>query len=204
MKSIILLGAGGHATTVISVLKLAYPDVNIRIVGTSGDVGAIVSGYKIEHTDVDLTNLSKLINDCVIGVGFIKNSTVFNHLIDLADRLDMNFPRVISPCAYLSSDADLGVGVQILHQSYIGPSVSVGDHSIVNTGVIVEHGTNVGCRCHLAPGAVLLGDVNVGSGTFVGANCTVMQGVSIGPGCLIGMGLTIRKDVPAGTKVVRQ
>jgi sugar O-acyltransferase (sialic acid O-acetyltransferase NeuD family) len=203
MKSVIVLGAGGHANSVISVLKLAYPDVNIRLVGTSDDVGAIVSGYKIEHTDVDLTNLSKLINDCVIGVGFINNSVVFNYLIDLAGRLDFNFPRVISPLAYLSSDADLGVGVQILHQSYIGPSVSVGEHSIVNTGVIVEHGTNVGCRCHLAPGAVLLGDVNVGSGTFVGANCTVMQGVSIGPGCVIGMGLTIRKDVPAGTKVVR-
>jgi sugar O-acyltransferase (sialic acid O-acetyltransferase NeuD family) len=204
MKSVVLLGAGGHATSVISVLKLVYPDVNIRIVGTSGDVGSILCGYKIEHTDVDLTNLSKRMNDCVIGVGFINNSIVFNHLIDLAGQLNMNFPRVVSPRAYLSSDSNLGVGVQVLHQSYIGPSVSVGDHSIVNTGVIVEHGTNVGCRCHLAPGAVLLGDVNVGAGTFVGANCTVMEGVSIGPGCIIGMGLTIRKDVPAGTKVVRQ
>jgi sugar O-acyltransferase (sialic acid O-acetyltransferase NeuD family) len=204
MKNVILLGAGGHSISVISVLKSAYPDIDITIVGTSADVGASVSGYKIEHTDVDLNNLSKYIKDCVIGVGFINSSVVFNHLIDLADRLEMNFPRVVSPRAYLSSDADLGVGVQILHQSYIGPSVSVGEHSIVNTGVIVEHGTNVGCRCHLAPGAVLLGDVSVGSGTFVGANCTVMQGVSIGPGCLIGMGLTIRKDVPAGTKVVRQ
>ena len=86
----------------------------------------------------------------------------------------------------------------------LGNNVSVGAHSFIPEGVIVEDNVFIGPRfcgtndMYPPSGKEEWGKILIKMGARIGANVTVLPGVVIGEGALIGAGSIVTKNVPDG------
>lgn len=104
---------------------------------------------------------------------------------------------VIHPAARLSFAAEIGDGVFVGANVWIGPHAKIGAGAIINNGAIIEHEVTVGPYAHIASGAVLSGKVSIGEGALIGANATIRLGQKVGDWAVVGCGAVVVDDVPA-------
>jgi sugar O-acyltransferase (sialic acid O-acetyltransferase NeuD family) len=111
-------------------------------------------------------------------------------------------PRsLIHKSVLISPSARIGKNVQLLAGSIIGPFVSIGDYSIINTSANVDHDCIIGRNCHLAPRAALAGEITVEDNVFIGTNATILPRLRICAGSIVGAGAVVTKDVAPGAVV---
>ena len=72
-KKILVIGAGGHANSVIDILEQSNSYIIYKIIGTKKDLGKKFGKYTIQNTDADLNKLRKNCSQAVIAIGQIKN-----------------------------------------------------------------------------------------------------------------------------------
>lgn len=106
---------------------------------------------------------------------------------------------MIASSAQVSPFAEVHMGGQILSSAIIQAGARIGRHTIVNTGVIVEHDCDIGSFNHLAPRSTLCGQVLTGDNVYIGAGATVIQNVRINTNSIVGAGATITQNVPMDT-----
>ena len=106
------------------------------------------------------------------------------------------------PTAFISPNAKIGVGSQIMAGSIIGPEVELGQDCIINTNANVDHESFLESGVEIAPGATLCGLVNVGVNGWVGAGATVLPRIQIGSDAIVGAGAVVTKNVERGQTVV--
>jgi sugar O-acyltransferase (sialic acid O-acetyltransferase NeuD family) len=106
------------------------------------------------------------------------------------------------PTAFISKNAKIGVGSQIMAGSIIGPEVELSQDCIVNTNANVDHESFLGSGVEISPGATLCGLVNVGVNGWVGAGATVLPKIQIGSDAIVGAGAVVTKNVESGQTVV--
>jgi sugar O-acyltransferase (sialic acid O-acetyltransferase NeuD family) len=197
--SVLLVGAGGHASACIDVIETDGRFTVVGLVGAGAQVGERVLGYPVLGTDEDLPALAERHPTALVAVGHIQTAEPRIRLFERLRQLKCELPVIVSPLAHVSKHATLGAGTIVMHGAVINAGAVVGCNCIINSQALVEHDTHIGDHCHIATAAVLNGGVRVGTGTFVGSNATVRQNVSIGERCLIGMGESLLADCEAGT-----
>jgi sugar O-acyltransferase (sialic acid O-acetyltransferase NeuD family) len=107
-------------------------------------------------------------------------------------------PVVIHRTAFVSADAQLGEGTQILANAAVCVEAKLGRSCIVNTSASVDHECRLGDGVHIGPGAHLAGTVEVGDFSFIGTGASVLPRVKIGRDCVIGAGTVVTRDLPDG------
>jgi sugar O-acyltransferase (sialic acid O-acetyltransferase NeuD family) len=201
-KSIILLGAGGHARACIDVIEQEGRFVIAGLLGVANEVGNSVLGYPVIGTnaDADLATLLTQHPYALVALGQIKTPALrIACYQQLVGRCEL--PVIISPRAYVSRHARLGEGSIVLHGAIVNAGAQVGKNCIINSQSLLEHDVLVGDHCHIATGARVNGAVRIGDGCFIGSGATIRQGVVIGANCLIGMGATVLSDCAEGTQL---
>lgn len=196
---ILLLGCGGHARSCIDVIEQHGYFRIIGLVGTTEEVGGTVLGYPIIGDDASLPALLSKYRRALVTVGQIKSPDTRMRLFETARQLGCELPVIVSPRAYVSPHAKLGVGTVVIQGAIINACAEVGANCIVNTAAVVDHDAIIGEHCHISTAAVLNGGVKVGAGTFIGSNTTIRQGIRIGSRCVIGMGQTVIADCDNGS-----
>lgn len=194
MKTIII-GAGGHARVVASILQF---DRNVEIVGfidkTTKYKGETILGRPILG---DYSFLPKLleenINHAIVAVG--DNKIRREHFQKL-EKVGFQMVNAVHPSASLANDVEIGHGVVIAAGAMLCPHVRVGNNTIINTGAIVEHENIVGSNVHIAPGVNIAGRVKIGDNTFVGIGTTIKDYITIGRNVTIGAGSVVINDIP--------
>jgi sugar O-acyltransferase (sialic acid O-acetyltransferase NeuD family) len=194
-RPVIIIGAGGHAAVVADALMLCgveivgFTDVDPRRHGSRhlglpvlGADEHVLSSYR--QTDIMLAN----------GIGGIGSTELRQKVQSALRQAGWRFMTVQHPSAVVSSNAEIGPGVQMMAGSIVQVGARIGEGSIVNTGAVIEHDSEVGSFVHTAPRALLCGDVHVGSDSHVGAGAVVKQGVRLGPSTLVGAGAVVVKD----------
>lgn len=197
-KKILLIGAGGHALSVIDVVERQDKYGIIGLVGLSEEVGVFKLGYPVLGNDDDLKKIFSKCERAIITIGQISSSIPRENMYSLASNIGFKFPSVASPLAYVSQHARIGLGTIIMHGAIINAGATVGNNCIINSKALIEHGCKVGSNCHVATGAILNGDVDIGSGSFIGSGSVIQQGIKIGANVVVGMGLFVRQDIPDG------
>lgn len=195
MEHILVLGSGGHATSLIDIVergnkyKIAGYVVNDQMACCSID-------YPVIGTDDDLLDLyQRGVKNAVIGVGFLGKSDLREKLYERLKKIGFCLPIICDPSAIVSEHVEIGEGTFIGKGVIINAGTEIGKMCIINTSAIIEHGGIVEDFSHISVGSVLCGNVRVGKASFVGANATVIQGKVIGSNCIVGAGTVIRKNV---------
>ncbi|MEZ5543316.1 MAG: acetyltransferase [Pseudomonadota bacterium] len=196
MKDIVVVGGGGHARVVISLIRklagyrlLGFTDTaprpDILSVPYLGDDGVLESLLR-EHAT------------CCAALG-LGNTGISDLRVKKATALvEMGFelPVLVSPAALVNEDVRFGAGTVVCDAAVVVTGARIGMACILNTGCTVDHDCHVGDGAHLAPGVVLCGDVQVGELAMIGAGAVLKQGVRVAARCLVGAGATVTDDLP--------
>ncbi|MGQ9864423.1 MAG: acetyltransferase [Bacteroidia bacterium] len=119
----------------------------------------------------------------------------------LSTRVSHRWGQVIHPTAWVGPHSELGMGTMILARAVIQTGVSVGNHTIIGSGVIVEHHSKVGAFCHITTGAIIAGEVEIEDEVYIGPGAVVARGLRIGRGAVIGAQAYVHHSVPPHAKV---
>lgn len=198
---VVLLGAGGHARSILGLLKT----LNKRVLGCTAPVEPAADWPKDCHwlgDDIVLDSLDSSQVVLVNGLGSIGSTALRREVFEKALARGFRLPKLLHPSVILSGDVVIGEGSQVLAGAVLQAGAVVFENALLNTGCVVDHNCVIGAHAHIAPGATLSGNVRVGTGAHIGAAAVVIQGVSVGPGAIVGAGAVVTKDVPFGTTVV--
>lgn len=195
-KPLILIGGGGHASVLADILLEQGREIRAIISPEN------ISSRKVFHGITHLTQDSEI--ECyspntvqlVNGIGMLPGCHIRKKVAGHFIALGYEFETVIASSAYVSPFARLGAGAQILPRTIIQTGVNIGDHSIINSGAVIEHDSHIDCYCHIAPNATICGQVTVKQHAFIGANATVIQGVQIGQDAVVGAGVSLTWSLP--------
>jgi UDP-perosamine 4-acetyltransferase len=195
IRKVVIVGAGGHARVVSTVLAL---NKQVSVVGYADPV-LKVPGEQINGLPVlgDLDILPDLLRDGVSGaIIAIGDNALRERRWQQVGTLGFDLINAIHPTAIIEHNATLGRGVVIAAGAVVCCNVVVGDNCIINTGAIVEHETNVGSNVHIAPGTNIAGRVVIGRNSFIGIGATVKEYIRIGENVTIGAGAVVIENVP--------
>lgn len=195
MQAIVVVGGGGHARVVISILRklgcyqiLGYTDLEDK--GTLFDASYIGSDRELEA----LTTRSRELN-AILAVGQVGLGKPRSELWARFQPFALRFPFIVSPDAIVNERVKGGEGAVVMDGAVINCGATLGRGAIVNTNSTIEHDVVLGDWVHVAPGATICGGVTVGSFSMIGAGATVIEGTKIGSNCLIGAGATVINDL---------
>jgi len=198
VKKIVLVGAGGHALSVIDSIQSNQKYEIVGITELGYVVGEKVLGYKILGNDAILKSVfDSGVQYAFITVGSIGNTSLRKNLYSMLKSIGFLLPCIIDNSSNIGSDVWLGEGIFVGKNAIVNTKSTIGDMAIINTGAIIEHGCCINEFTHIGPGAVICGDVKIGASTHVGANATIIQGVTIGDNSMIGAGSIVVHDVPS-------
>lgn len=193
MQEIVVIGGGGHARVVLSILA-KLPRFNILGYTDVDDHGPLL-GHPFLGPDSDLAGLAAAhpALNIAIGVGQVGHG---DRRRDLWTRLagaipGLLFPAIVSPHAVVNQDVALGDATVVMDGVVVNCGARVGRGAILNTHATIEHDVVLEDWVHIAPGATLSGAVTVGHGSMIGAGATVIEGIRISPETFIGAGSTV-------------
>jgi UDP-perosamine 4-acetyltransferase len=195
MDSIVVVGGGGHAKVVISILRklkghrlLGYTDLRdngavleIPYLGSDSELTALASGPQ------------KL--NVVLAVGQVGLGEARYELWKRLHTPALSFPLIVSPDAIVNEGVAGGEGAVVMDGAVINSGAAIGLGVIVNTNSTVEHDVVLGDWVHVAPGATLSGGVTVGRFSMIGAGATVIEGTKIAARIVVGAGATVVHDL---------
>ena len=165
----ILLGAGGHAKTLIE-------GISHQLIGYIDPHPAPWLSIPRLPDDYDLKN------DKVI-IGFVGLTTeaferrygkMTNYIFTTA-----GVPPLIHPTAIVHKTAEVQSGVQVLPGAIVNAYATLKSGCIINTGAVVEHDATIMDGTHIAPHATVLGGALVGRYCFIGDGAIVIQGTPV-------------------------
>jgi sugar O-acyltransferase (sialic acid O-acetyltransferase NeuD family) len=194
---LVVLGCGGHASDVLSVIEACDPERDIyRLVGYLDDDPAAddrrLRARNVERLTTDAA--AQLGARLVLGVGYPAPRAA------AAERLATTFelaPPLVHPAATLATCVRLGAGAVVFDGAAVGPLAAIGHGVLIARGAVVGHDTVVGEHASLMPGCVVSGDVEIGAGALIGTNATVLEGRSVGAWARLGAGAVLTVDLPS-------
>lgn len=194
MKNIVIIGGGGHAKVLASVIK-KNNDFSILGYTDKKDCGSLPGiNYLGDDSLLEKLIIDKICNNAALGVGQINLNNKRRAIIKRLLNIGLEFPHVISKDSIIGNDVEIGNGTVVFDGVIINSGTKVGSFSIINTGVIIDHDCEIGDYTHIATGAVLSGGVKVKNNSMIGAGATIIQYKEIGERCMIGAGAVVTNN----------
>ena len=194
MKSLILIGGGGHCKSVIEVAESAGYEIK-GILDMPDEVGKeVLPGHKVIGTDDEIP---QYVEECdfVITVGFIKNPALRIKLYNKVKAAGGRLATIIASTAHVSKYAELGEGTVIMHHAFVNAGAKIGDNCIINTFVNIEHDAEVGNQCHISTGTMVNGECKIGENCFIGSQSVCANCIEIASDIIVGAGSVVRKSI---------
>lgn len=192
---IALIGAGGHAEMLVSTLV----EAGYAVAGLFDDnpdlVGRRVLGYEVLGSPE--TALEMGLKQAIMGIG---NNAARCQMVRRLAGLD--FITLIHPSAYVHSSCRIGTGTVVMIGCIVRPLVTLGRHTIINTGAAVGHDCMVGDFVHIAGSSHLGGGAVIENGAFLGLGTIVNPCKRVGAWSTIGSGGVVVKDIPPNVTAV--
>lgn len=195
MDEIVVIGGGGHAKVIISILRKLK---RYRILGYTDlqDRGSVLEVPYL-GADCELAALAcrpqKL--NAVLAVGQVGLGEKRHELWARLQSPTLSFPLIVSTGAIVNEGVSSGDGTVVMDGVVVNSGARIGCGAIVNTNATIEHDVVLEDWVHVAPGATISGGVTVGRFSMIGAGATVIQGIKIAAGCLVGAGATVVNDL---------
>lgn len=188
MKTIYIVGAGGHGRVVADIARLnGYDDIRFLDDAVNLD---LKERYVLAGTTQLLSQVSP--GAAFIAVG---DSYVRERLFRQAEALGWQLPNLVHPKAVVADSAVLGKGIVVMAGAVVNPDAVIEDGCIINTGASVDHDDRIGGFSHISVGAHLAGMVTIGQHVWIGIGAVVRNNCFIVDNCLIGAGAAVVKNI---------
>ena len=197
----IVVGCGGHARFVISMLRSSIYQIeglidlcdNFDPLETI--MGVSVIGGRSSLAVFHDRGFDKVI--LAIGDNSIRKE-VYDEVVDLG----FNLPCITHPSAFIDASVVMAQGNIIGPNAVIGAEVVLGSNNIINSAAVIEHQTVVGDHCHISPSATICGCVCIGDEVLLGANSTVIPKITIASDTIVGAGATLIRSSHASDRTL--
>ena len=199
---VIILGGGGHASVLTEICIEQGRQILAVVSPETRLTRQIFKGLPHLKQDNYVLEFSASSVELVNGVGGLPGSELRKGLATKFSELGYRFATIVASSATVSRTATLGEGAQVLPRATINAGVSIGMHSILNTGSIVEHDCSIESYVHIAPGATICGGAKIREGAQIGPNSVVAQGLNIGEHSIIGAGVSVVRSLENYSKVL--
>ncbi len=161
MRTLLVLGAGGHGRVV-------------KEVATSLGYEVLFLDDKLEQNVVGRLNEANKFKDrfdaFFVGIG---NNKMRGKLQDELSMLGGSIATLISPLAIVSPSAIIGAGTIVEPGAIINTRVRIGKGCIVSVGSIIDHDSVLEDFSHLNTGAICMSGAHVEKGQKVEAGSVV-------------------------------
>lgn len=145
MKSLLILGAGGHGQVVKEIAEACGYD-NVAFL----DDKAPDAIGKLNEAPYIAPNYDGVI----IAIG---NNALRQELIDKLECFEnVSIATLIHPTAYVSPTAVIGKGTVVESKAVINTNSKIGEGCIISVGAIVDHDSIVGYFSHINAGAICM------------------------------------------------
>ena len=166
-RGLLILGFGGHARSVSDVaLDLGISD--LAFVDASARDGEFFAGFPV------FTTMPRPLQDGWAIFPAAGDNIKRQRQVEHAAAIELPCRSLISKRAYVGIGAAIMDGCFIAHHAHVGPMVSIGRATIINTAAVVDHESCVGDFSHISVNATVAGRCNIGNMVFLGAGATVM------------------------------
>lgn len=205
-QTIVLFGAGGHASDVLGILE----EVNRRVPGSYEVLGLVADHVpdpaRFQNRSVPYLGASEACRamvrrsgGAVMAIGYPgPRERLWREIsMDVA-----SFPTLVHPDSTVDTGVELGEGSVVLPGVRISPRTTVGAHASLGRQAVLGHDVVVGEFSSIMPAATISGDVRIGRGALIGSNATVLEGLTIGEGSTVGAGSLVVRNVPPGVTVL--
>jgi sugar O-acyltransferase (sialic acid O-acetyltransferase NeuD family) len=194
MKKIIVIGGGGHAKVLISIIK---KNADFEVIGYTDmeDKGQLLGVLYLGNDEI-IPNILASNKElyAAMGVGSV-NVNGYREKVYLAIKsYGIDFPVIVSKDAVVNEDVELGEGTVVFDGAVVNSGSRIGTGAIINTNSTVEHDCVIGDFTHVAPGSTLCGEVKVGRNCMIGAGSTVIQSITIPANRLVRAGSVVVKN----------
>lgn len=190
-KPVVLIGAGGHAKVLMSLLRQQGINIIAIISPLPPQASGLFQGIDHYSHDSDISRFSAQDVELINGVGALPNQTARRRVFEHFTSLGFRFRSVIANSAIVTDDCQLAQGVQILPGAIVNVDTVLGDNVLINSGAIIEHDCQLQAHTVVSPGAILCGGVRCGTNAYIGAGATIIQGIQLGENTLAAAGSTV-------------
>ncbi len=189
MKSIAILGAGGHGA-VVAETALSCGWSKITFFDDNADISQ--KKIKIEGDSRLLEKHVKKFDGIHIAIG--DNDSRMEKIL-FFQSLGINSEIIVHPSAVVSPSAIVQSGAALLAGVVVCANAKIGYGTILNTSSTIDHDCNIGKGCHISPGVNIAGNVVIGDNTWVGIGSSVIQNITIGSSVVIGANSAVIENI---------
>ena len=193
-KYVNIIGSGGHAKVVISLLRsLDYQPLGIYD-DDPRKKGTELMGVPIRGAVETIIYEREIPSIIAIGNNDVRKR--------ISNAYKLNWLTLIHPRAYIDDTAKIDEGSVVFAGSIVQPFTRIGKHVIINTSASIDHDCIIGDFCQIAPGVHLSGTVSLGEGSFLGTGCCTIQNISVGEWTTVGAGAVVIHNLPSNCVAV--
>lgn len=152
--NLLILGAGMHGADVREIAeelgvfrKIAFLDDNVmgpHVLGRCKDAARFIDEYPCAFVAIGDNKVRRKLSQFLRNCGFI-------------------LPRIISPAAKISKDADIGDGTVVFPQATIG-ACTIGEFDIIASNSLINSGATIGDCVHIDCGSIVMNGTTVPEG----------------------------------------
>jgi acetyltransferase EpsM len=199
MKNIILIGAGGNASVILStIIDINKNKKTFKIIGFLDDKKKKFNdlNYLGQIKKITINKLLKNKNNYFIWT--LISTTLGKESIKRLEKLNIpinRFPKIIHPTATVSSLAKIGKGSTIHPNVNIGPNVKIGNHVHIFAQSMIGHDTHLASYCYVANSVSIGASIRAGRGVYFGSNSSIIEKIKIYPWTIVGLGSVLLKSV---------
>lgn len=208
MKKLCIIGVGGTATDLLSLVETLNPTLPTaeqwECIGFLDDNAALNNGSFHGFPVLGALSDAALVDQDVFfafTIGSPRTAGKREKIFRKTEIGSQRFPSFVHPQAAVPAGWRPGHGTLISPGVVVSRSAVIGDFVVVLPNSVVSHDSRVGGFSCLATGVCVSGGVTIGEDAYIGANAALRDGVSVGKGVLVGLGSAVVSDIEDGLVV---
>ncbi len=198
MKSLVIIGAGGHGLVVAETAELMQQWHTIYYLDDKYPALTVVNNIPVIDQKT-FAQMSKHDTEIVVAIG---DNAIRYDLLNSYLTAGYICPVIIHPDTCVSRSASIGAGTVIFASAVINAKAILGVACIVNTAAVIEHQCVLGAAVHVSPTACLAGNVTIGANTWIGAGAVIINDKHVGHNVVVGAGAVVVADIPSDQRVI--
>jgi sugar O-acyltransferase (sialic acid O-acetyltransferase NeuD family) len=189
-KKLVIIGAGGHATSVANAAKSAGFDICFFV--DSGRKGLTLFGAPI------IGNISEVaVSEYCFAIAVGDNAVRERIYLKILADYRLSFPVIAHSSAIVSYNTTIREGTVLMPGSIVGPNCTIGRFCFLSSMSSLDHDCEVSDFGSLAPGSITGGHVSIGLRSAISIGAVIKNDIIIGQDSVIGANSYVNRAVPA-------